>query len=119
MSFSKFGREAEYMSGLFLQTHNWSIFFSNGSRGPADIIATKNNIMLLIQVKASTKIPKIKGYEVQRLLEFSNKILHGFPIISLVHPNIKSDFTNDSVPLGNYLLNFFLLPRWESITYLL
>lgn len=116
MSFSKFGREAEYLSGLYLKTHNWSVFFSHGSRGPADIVATKNNIILLIQVKSSTKIPKIKGHEIKRLLEFSNKILNSFPIVSLVHPNIKDEFTDGYVSLGNYLLNFFLLPRWKSIT---
>ncbi len=114
-NFSKFGREAEYLAGLYLKNYEWRVFFSKGSRGPADIIAQKNNTTLLIQVKSSTKIPKIYGYEIQDLVKMSNKISCSFPILLLVHPYLECNVFDNSIVIGNYLLNFFLLPEWKNI----
>ena len=66
-SWSKFGREAEFVVTLYLKLKGWSIQLSRGSRGPADIIATRDFIKWMIQVKSSTGITHLKGYEVKRL----------------------------------------------------
>jgi hypothetical protein len=115
-SFSKFGRDAEFLVGLYLKSHDWNIYFSKGSRGPSDIIAIKNDIIWLIQIKSSTKIPKIRGYEINNLIKLSNKINNSFPILSLVNPNIRCNVNPNSIFCGDYLLNFYLLPDWKSIT---
>lgn len=115
-SFSKFGRDAEFLVGLYLKSHDWNIYFSKGSRGPSDIIAIKNDTIWLIQIKSSTKIPKIRGYEINNLIELSNKINNSFPILSLVNPNIMCNINPNSIFCGDYLLNFYLLPDWKSIT---
>ncbi len=93
------------------------IFISlKGSRGPSDIIAIKNDIIWLIQIKSSTKIPKIRGYEINNLIKLSNKINNSFPILSLVNPNMRCNINTNSIFCGDYLLNFYLLPDWKSIT---
>lgn len=115
MSCSKFGREAEYLTGLYLSNNNWLVFFSRGSRGPADIVAKQDNTMLLIQVKSSTKVPRIRGREIQNLIQMANKIGNSYPVLSLVHPQLDCYINNNTVSLGNYSLNFFLLPEWMSV----
>jgi hypothetical protein len=115
MSCSKFGREAEYLTGLYLSNNNWLVFFSRGSRGPADIVAKQDNTMLLIQVKSSTKVPRIRGREIQNLIQMANKIGNSYPVLSLVHPQLDCNINNNTVSLGNYSLNFFLLPEWMSV----
>lgn len=115
MSCSRFGREAEYLTGLFLSNNNWLVFFSKGSRGPADIVAKQHDVLLLIQVKSSTKIPRIRGAEIHNLLQMSNNISNSYPVLTLVHPNLNCNTNCNTVVLGNYSLNFFLLPKWASI----
>ena len=72
-SWSKFGREAEYVVTLYLKLRGWNIQLSRGSRGPADIIATRDSTKWMIQVKSSTKIARLKGYEVKRLQEMAQR----------------------------------------------
>ncbi|HET6588783.1 MAG TPA: hypothetical protein VFG45_01310 [Candidatus Nitrosocosmicus sp.] len=115
MSCSRFGREAEYITGLFLSNNDWLVFFSKGSRGPADIVAKRYDLLLLIQVKSSTKIPRIRGGEIHDLLQMSNSIRNSYPILTLVHPNLDCNTNANTIVFGNYLLNFFLLPEWTSI----
>lgn len=115
MSCSRFGQEAEYLTGLFLSNNDWLVFFSKGSRGPADIVAKQHDVLLLIQVKSSTKIPRIRGAEIHALLQMSNNISNSYPILTLVHPNLDCNTNGNTVAFGNYSLNFFLLPEWTSI----
>ncbi|MGD9672634.1 MAG: hypothetical protein AB7U98_04035 [Candidatus Nitrosocosmicus sp.] len=115
MSCSRFGREAEYLTGLYLSNNNWLVFFSKGSKGPADIVAKQNDIILLVQVKSSTKIPRIHGCEIQQLIQMADKISNSYPILSLIHPQLNCNTNNNTIFLGNYLLDFFLLPDWISI----
>lgn len=115
MSCSKFGREAEYITGLFLSNNDWLVFFSKGSRGPADIVAKRQDNLLLIQVKSSTKIPRIRGVEIHNLLKMSSNISNSYPILTLVHPNLNCNIRKNTILFGNYSLNFFLLPDWVSI----
>ncbi|WP_458745605.1 PDDEXK family nuclease [Candidatus Nitrosocosmicus sp. T] len=118
MSYSRFGREAEYAAGSCLNNYGWAVFFSKGSRGPADIIASRDNTLLLIQVKSSTKIPKIRGAEVHNLIQMSEKISNSYPLLSLVHPHLECNVNNNTILFGNYLINFFILPRWDSVDFL-
>ena len=115
MSCSKFGREAEYLTGLYLSNNNWLVFFSKGSKGPADIVAKHDNTILLVQVKSSTKVPRIRGHEIQDLVQMAKKISNSFPLLSLVHPQLNCNSNNNAISFGNYSLNFFLLPEWISI----
>lgn len=118
MSYSRFGREAEYATGSILNNYGWAVFFSKGSRGPADIVASRDNTLLLIQVKSSTKIPKIRGAEIHNLIQMSEKISNSYPLLSLVHPHLECNVNNNTILFGNYLINFFILPRWESVDFL-
>ena len=52
--FSNFGREAEYIVGLYLKSKDWNVYFSKGSRGPSDIVAMKDQLIWLIQIKSGT-----------------------------------------------------------------
>ncbi|VFJ14171.1 hypothetical protein [Candidatus Nitrosocosmicus franklandus] len=115
MSCSKFGREAEYLAGLYLSNNNWLVFFSKGSKGPADIVAKQDKTILLVQVKSSTKIPRIRGHEIQDLVQMAKKISNSYPLLSLVHPHLNCNTNNNTISFGNYLLNFFLLPEWISV----
>ncbi len=115
-SFSKFGRDAEFLVGLYLKLNDWNVYFSKGSRGPSDIVAIKNDLIWLIQIKSSTKIPKIHGYEIQNLIKLSTKINNSFPVLSLVSPKLCCNTNPNSISFGDYLLNFYSLPDWKSIT---
>ena len=114
-SFSKFGRDAEFLVGLYLKSKDWNVYFSKGSRGPSDIVAIKNGSIWLIQVKSSTKIPKIRGSEINNLIKLSNKINNSFPILSLISPQSCCISKYDSISFGDYFLNFYLLPEWKDI----
>jgi Holliday junction resolvase len=118
LSYSRFGREAEYAAGSCLNNYGWAVFFSKGSRGPADIVASRDNTLLLIQVKSSTKIPKIRGAEIHNLIQMAEKISNSYPLLSLVHPHLECNVNNNSILFGNYLINFFILPRWESVDFI-
>ncbi len=114
-SFSKFGRDAEFLVGLCMKSNDWNVYFSKGSRGPSDIVAIKSDVIWLIQIKSSTKIPKIHGYEIHNLIKMSSKINNSFPILSLVSPKLDCNTNGNSILFGNYLLNFYLLPDWKSV----
>ena len=40
-SFSKFGRDAEFVIALYLKLRGWDVKLSKGSRGPADLHSYK------------------------------------------------------------------------------
>ena len=84
-SWSKFGRDGEFVVAIYLNSCGWNVQLSRGSRGPADIIATRSSTKWLIQVKSSRKIPGLKGQELNRLREMA-KSADGLPIIATVQP---------------------------------
>ena len=49
-SWSKFGREAEFVVAIYLRSCGWDVQLSRGSRGPADLIATQGSTKWLIVV---------------------------------------------------------------------
>jgi hypothetical protein len=136
-SWSKFGREAEFVIALYLRSKGWNIELSKGSRGPADIIATNRNYTKwMIQVKSSTGITHLKGYEVKRLKESAEKN-DGLAVIATLQPteivlplyeihaaydnrskrDIKGDdrYRNNTISLGNYAIVFYSLNDWKRI----
>jgi Holliday junction resolvase len=124
-SWSKFGREAEFIITLYLKLKGWDIQLSKGSRGPADIIATRNSMIWFIQVKSSTALPKLKGYEVKRLKEIAN-ISGGLAVIAILRPAYRENLNNSLSPerdkntyevnLGRYSIFFYSLDNWKAIT---
>lgn len=101
-SWSKFGLEAEYVFALYLKSIGWDIALSPASKRPADIIAIRNNIKWFIQVKASSGIPRLKGYEVKRLIKLA-KSSGGLPVVSTFQP-FPGGFST-----GSYFILFYLL----------
>jgi len=108
-SWSKFGREAEYVVGLYLKSIGWrDVRMSRGSRGPADITASCEGSRWLIQVKASGGVPRLKGFEIRRLMDLA-KCYDGIPVIATYQPNSGGFST------GNYSIFFYLLDSWQEL----
>jgi len=107
-SWSKFGREAEYVVALYLKSMGWDVALSPASRGPADIVATCNSSKWFIQVKASSGIPRLKGCEVKRLIELAESG-SGLPMVSTFQP-FPGGFST-----GNYSVLFYLLDSWQEL----
>ena len=110
---------------------------SKGSRGPADIIATNRDYTKwLIQVKSSTSLAHLKGYDVKRLRKES-QISGGLAVIAILQPTETllslstishlnysipmietgwgGDCTKDVIYLGNYVIIFYSLNDWNRI----
>jgi hypothetical protein len=119
-----------------LRSRGWNIELSKGSRGAADIVATKRNYTKwMIQVKSSSGIGHLKGYEVKRLKEAAERN-HGLAIIATLQPteivlplseidaaqdksmtDKKRDgyYRQGTAPLGNYAIVFYSLSNWKKI----
>jgi Holliday junction resolvase len=128
-SWSKFGREAEFVVVLYLKLKGWNIKLFKGSRGPADIIATRDFKKWLIQVKSSSLIPRLKGSEVKRLWKMAQRD-RGHAVIATLCPietaigtpmtkeqNILGLYTKDTAILqfGNYAMSFYSLKDWKRL----
>jgi hypothetical protein len=107
-SWSKFGREAEYVVALYLKSLGWNVTLSRGSRGPADIIATRGNAYWFIQVKSSSGVPRIRGYEIKKLKEIAT-YKGGLPVVSTLQP-FHTGFST-----GNYSILFYMLDNWQTL----
>lgn len=107
-SWSRFGREAEYVVALYLKSSGWNVDLSRGSRGPADIIATCGNAQWFIQVKSSAGVPRLRGHEIKRLKEMAAS-KGGLPVISTLQP-FRGGFST-----GNYSILFYMLDSWQSL----
>jgi hypothetical protein len=82
---SQFGRDAEFIIALYLISKGWQVRLSKGSRGPADLMAKKDLILLYMQIKASSKLPRIKGSNISKLKNKSH--LEGaLPVIATLQP---------------------------------
>jgi Holliday junction resolvase len=121
--------------GLYLRSRGWNIKLSKGSRGAADIVATKRNTKWMIQVKSSSGIVHLKGYEVKRLKEAAERN-DGLAVIATLQPaeivlplseidaaqdNSMTDkkrdgyYKQDTARLGNYAIVFYSLSNWKKI----
>jgi Holliday junction resolvase len=127
-TWSQFGREAEITIAIYMKYRGWGVKLSQGSRGPADIIAAHKSIKWLIQVKSSTRIPKLKGYEVKRLIKMA-KIAGGLAVVATLQPTetvmvpVEEHGTispisikESGIRIGNYMLYFYSLPEWKRIS---
>jgi Holliday junction resolvase len=119
----KFGRYAELVVGIYLQHYGWNVWLSAGSRGPADIIATRSSRKWLIQVKSSNKIPVLKGREVNQLKDMA-KSADGLPVVATLQPKEavietlrQKDKVNSSEPftLSNYGIFLYSLLDWKRV----
>lgn len=107
-SWSKFGLEAEYVVALYLKSIGWDVALSRASRGPADIVAICHSSKWFIQVKASSTIPRLKGYELKRLIKHAESG-GGLPVLSTYQP-FPGGFST-----GNYSVLFYLLQTWQEL----
>jgi len=107
-SWSKFGREAEYVVALYLKSLGWNIALSRGSRGPADITASCGNVCWFIQVKSSSGVPHVRGYEIKGLKDIAAS-KGGLPVISTLQP-LRNGFN-----IGNYSISFYMLDNWQVL----
>jgi hypothetical protein len=109
-SWTKFGREAEYVVALYLKSAGWhDVKLSPGSRGPADIVATRSTERWFIQVKASSGVPRLKGREVRGLISLAEKN-GGLAVVSTLQPSGPG-----SVRTGNYAVTFYDLDGWKIL----
>jgi Holliday junction resolvase len=119
---------------LYLRSRGWNIELSKGSRGAADIVATKRNYTKwMIQVKSSSGIVHLKGYEVKRLKEVAERN-NGLAVIATLQPaeivlplseidaqdkslTDKRDgyYRQGTARLGNYAIVFYSLSNWKKI----
>ena len=91
---SQFGRDAEYIIALHLISKGWQVKLSKGSRGPADIMAKKDLILLYIQIKASSKLPRIKSSDIIKLKSKSD--LEGaLPVVATLQPFFQLSNQNE------------------------
>jgi|SRR5215831_12997905 Holliday junction resolvase len=120
----RFGREAEFLVAVFLKARGWNLNLSKGSRGPADIIATRDRAKLLIQVKSSNLVPRLKGYEIKRLIVLA-ELVRGSAVIATLQPSFTAlsdpkegqyhDSTDGIYHIGDYSLNFYVLPNFNRL----
>jgi len=125
---SKFGRDAELVVAIYLQHHGWNVWLSAGSRGPADIIATRSSSKWLVQVKSSNRIPVLKGREVNQLKDMA-KTADGLPVVATLQPreavvetlrpkgkvDNRSRRTSELLALSNYGIFLYSLIDWKRV----
>ncbi|HET9806028.1 MAG TPA: hypothetical protein VFP49_03880, partial [Nitrososphaeraceae archaeon] len=96
-------------------------------RGPADLMAKKDLILLYIQIKASSKLPRIKGSTITKLK--SKSITDGaVPVVATLQPifpivnSVKNIINNDTINLSikkqdkmNFKIYFYDLSDWSNM----
>jgi hypothetical protein len=123
---SQFGKDAEFIIALYLISKGWEVKLSKGSRGPADLMAKKDLILLYIQIKASSKLPRIKGSAITKLK--SKSFTDGaLPVVATLQPIfpfldhdkkkvIKNDYINMPVKKKDkmeFKIYFYDLSDWS------
>jgi len=124
---SQFGKDAEFIIALYLLSKGWEVKLSKGSRGPADLMAKKDFILLYIQIKASSKLPRIKGSAITKLK--SKSINDGaLPVVATLQPifpivnSVGNITNNDTINLSNkkkekmnFKIYFYDLSDWSHM----
>jgi hypothetical protein len=123
---SQFGKDAEFIIALYLLSKGWEVKLSKGSRGPADLMAKKDLILLYIQIKASSKLPRIKGSAITKLK--SKSFTDGaLPVVATLQPifpfldhDKKKVIKNDSINMPvkkkdkvEFKIYFYDLSDWS------
>lgn len=124
---SQFGRDAEFIIALYLLSKGWEVKLSKGSKGPADLMAKKDLMLLYIQIKASSKLPRIKGSAISKLKNKS--FMDGaLPVVATLQPMFplldhdEKILNNDSITLSvkkkdkmEFKIYFYDLSDWSNI----
>jgi predicted AAA+ superfamily ATPase len=124
---SQFGKDAEFIIALYLLSKGWEVKLSKGSRGPADLMAKKDLILLYIQIKASSKLPRIKGAAITKLK--SKSMNEGaLPVVATLQPifpimnSVRNITNNDTINLSNkkkekmnFKIYFYDLSDWSHM----
>ena len=124
---SQFGRDAEFVIALYLLSKGWEVKLSKGSKGPADLMAKKDLMLLYIQIKASSKLPRIKGSAISKLK--SKSFIDGaLPVVATLQPMFplldheEKILNNDSITLSvkkkdkmEFKIYFYDLSDWSNI----
>lgn len=124
---SQFGRDAEFIIALYLLSKGWEVKLSKGSKGPADLMAKKDLILLYIQIKASSKLPRIKGSAISKLK--SKSFMDGaLPVVATLQPifplldHDEKILNHDSITLSvkkkdkmEFKIYFYDLSDWSNI----
>lgn len=124
---SQFGRDAEFIIALYLLSKGWEVRLSKGSKGPADLMAKKDLMLLYIQIKASSKLPRIKGSAISKLKNKS--FMDGaLPVVATLQPMFplldhdEKILNNDSITLSvkkkdkmEFKIYFYDLSDWSNI----
>ena len=113
-SWREFGIEAEFVIASYLRLKGWNIMFSPSSRGPADMVASKDGNIWCIQVKASTKSPHIKSEEITKLKAYASSI-KGLPVFASFQPWNDKDGERHGISVGDYTIFFYSLNNWRSL----
>jgi hypothetical protein len=123
---SQFGKDAEFIIALYLISKGWEVKLSKGSRGPADLMAKKDLILLYIQIKASSKLPRLKGSAITKLK--SKSFTDGaLPVVATLQPifpfldhDKKKVIKNDSINMPvkkkdkmEFKIYFYDLSDWS------
>lgn len=125
---SQFGKDAEFIIALYLISKGWEVKLSKGSRGPADLMAKKDLILLYIQIKASSKLPRIKGSAITQLKNKSS-MDGALPVVATLQPTFpcvdhdkKTVINNDSINMSvkkkdkmDFKIYFYDLFNWSNM----
>ena len=130
---SKFGRDAEMIIAFNMMSLGWYVKLSKGSRGPVDLFATKWSKLWYIQIKASSRAPRIKSGEIDKLIDYASAD-GANPIVATLQPLVDRD-NNSTLFVSKYLIQeqnqkhdiyqadtfqrfalfFYQLPSWSQI----
>jgi Holliday junction resolvase len=130
---SRFGRDAEWIIALNMMSLGWYVKLSKGSRGPVDIFASKVSDLWYIQIKASSRAPRIKSREIDKLIDYASAD-GANPIVATLQPLLHRD-NNSTLFVSKYLIQeqnqkhdiyqadtfqrfalfFYQLPSWSQI----
>ena len=130
---SRFGRDAEWIIALNMMSLGWNVKLSKGSRGPVDIFASKVSDLWYIQIKASSRAPRIKSREIDRLIEFASAD-GANPVVATLQPIVDRDINRmvfvskfmkqeqnqkhdiyEGDTFQRFALFFYQLPSWSQI----
>lgn len=130
---SRFGRDAEWIIALNMMSLGWNVKLSKGSRGPVDIFASKVSDLWYIQIKASSRAPRIKSGEIDKLIDYASAD-GANPIVATLQPLLHRE-NNSTLFVSKYLIQeqnqkhdiyqgdtfqrfalfFYQLPSWSQI----
>ena len=128
---SRFGRDAELIIALDMMSLGWNVKLSKGSRGPVDLYASKDSELWYIQIKASSRAPRIKSREIDKLIDFASAD-DANPVIATLQPLLDRDNNRtlfvsktqeknqkydicEADTFQRFVLFFYQLPCWSRI----